>query len=54
MLVSMAMIALCFLLYLPFASGETKGSEWNINPFYLVLKVLTLVFSEWGNHYHCN
>jgi hypothetical protein len=29
------MIALSFLLYIPFASGETKGVEWNSSVFYL-------------------
>jgi hypothetical protein len=53
-LVSFAMIALSFLLYIPFASGETKGVEWNSSVFYLVLKSITLVLSEWGIHSHGN
>jgi uncharacterized membrane protein YkgB len=52
-LVSFAMITLSFLLFMPFASGVTEGVEWNSSVFYLVLKSLTLVFSERGSYYHC-
>jgi uncharacterized membrane protein YkgB len=51
-LVSLAMINLSFLLFTPFASGVTEGTEWNSSVFYLVLKSITIVFSKWGGHYH--
>jgi hypothetical protein len=52
-LVSFGMIVLSLLLFTPFAFGATEGVEWSSSVFYLVLKSITLVFSERGTYNHC-